>query len=96
MQLRLAGLRRELKQHLRDRAPWRAGETLDVILMLDAPSWAGLRGLLAECPVLHPAIIVARRAGHAIDPEDFEFISQNSQIAAVHAFLESLPSALQR
>jgi hypothetical protein len=81
IQLRLAGLRRELKQHLRDRSPWRARAALDVILMLDAPSWAVLRGLLDEVPVV-------------IDSAGFEFIARNSQIETVHAFLDSLPSAL--
>jgi hypothetical protein len=95
IQLRLAGLRRALKQHLRDRAPWRAGDDLDVILMLDASSWAGLTGLFGECPVLHASIAdTARRSGHTIKPEDFEFIARNSQIEAIHAFVESLPSAL--
>ena len=42
IQLRLNALRRELKQHVRDRAPWRARNALDVIVMLDALSWAAL------------------------------------------------------
>jgi hypothetical protein len=52
-----------------------------------------LRGLLDECPVIHKSIVAAT-PGRAIDPADFEFIAQNSQIEAVHAFLESLPGAL--
>jgi hypothetical protein len=94
VQLRLAGLRRALKQHLRDRTPWLAREALDVILMLDASSWAALRGLFDECPVLHQSIVAAAPR-HAIDPAAFEFIARNSQIAAVHAFLESLADTLR-
>jgi hypothetical protein len=97
IQLRLSGLRRGLTLYLRDRTPWRARDALDVILMLDAPSWAGLLGLIDECPVMHASIAASRRhSSHAIEPADFAFISENSQIEAVHEFLESLPSALTR
>lgn len=96
IQLRLNGLRRELTQHVGDRAPWRARNALDVIVMLDAPSWAALLALIDECPVMHAAVGASQRRCRAINAADFEFITQNSQIAAVHEFLESLPSALRR
>ena len=64
-----------------------------MILTLDASSWAALRGLLDECPVVHKTIVSAT-SRHAIDPADFEFIAQNNQIEKVHAFLESLRAAL--
>jgi Family of unknown function (DUF6178) len=96
IQLRLHGLRRELIQHARDRAPWRARNALDVILMLDAPSWAALLALIDECPVMHAAVGASERHCRAIDVASFEFIAQNSQIAVVREFLESLPSALTR
>jgi uncharacterized protein DUF6178 len=94
IQLRLNGLRHELTQHIRGRAPWRARNAMDVIMMLDAPSWAALLALIAECPVMHAAIGASRRSCRAINAADFEFIARNSQIAAVREFLESLPSAL--
>jgi uncharacterized protein DUF6178 len=96
IQLRLNGLRRELTQHVRDQAPWRARNALDVIVMLDAPSWAALLALIDECPVMHAAIGAAQRRCRTINAADFTFIAQNNQIAAVHEFLESLPSALTR
>jgi hypothetical protein len=96
IQLRLNGLRRDLTQHVRDRAPWRARNALDVIVMLDAPSWAALLALIDECPVMHAAVGASQRRCRAINAADFEFIAQNQQIAAVHTFLESLPSALTR
>ena len=96
IQLRLNGLRRELTQHLRDRAPWRARNALEVIVMLDAPSWAALCALIDECPVMHAAVGASERRDRAINAADFEFFAQNSQIAAVREFLESLPSALTR
>lgn len=96
IQLQLNALRRELKRHVRDRAPWRAQNALDVIMVLDAPSWAALLALMAECPVMHGAVGASRRRSRAISATDFEFITRNSHIAAVHEFAESLPSALTR
>ena len=94
IQLRLDGLRRELKQGVRNREPWRARDALDVILMLDAPSWAALLALIDECPVIHAALDAPRQRRLTISPADFAFISQNSQIAAVREFMASLPAAL--
>jgi len=94
IQLRLDGLRRALIRHTADEEPWRAAEPLDVILSLDAPSWAALRGLLDECPVIHAAVTASRRALRAISPTDFAFISHRGQIAAVREFLSALPSRL--
>lgn len=96
IRLRLNGLRRELTRHVCDRAPWRARNALDVIVMLDAPSWAALLALIDECPVMHAAVGASQRRCRAINAADFEFIAQNSQIAAVREFLESLPSTLTR
>jgi hypothetical protein len=92
--LRLDGLRRQLIRHVQDREPWRARSDLDVIIMLDAPSWAALVGLIDECPVIHSALRASQQRRRSIDPTDFEFISQNSQIAVVHEFLASLQSEL--
>jgi hypothetical protein len=94
IQRRLDGLRRELMQAVSNREPWRARDALDVILMLDAPSWAALLALIDECPVLHAALDAPRQPRRTINLEDFAFISQNSQIAAVREFMASLPSAL--
>jgi hypothetical protein len=94
IQLRLNMLRRELKQHGRDGAPWRARDALDVIVMLDALSWAALSVLIDECPVLHAAIGAAERHCRSIDPADFVFIARNEEIAAIREFLDVLPSRL--
>jgi hypothetical protein len=96
LQLRLTGLRRELTHFLRDRAPERLVKALDVILMLDAQSWAALTGLLGECPVMQAGIATPPESRRAIKAADFEFISQNRQIETVRAFLTSLPYALTR
>ena len=93
-QLRLDGLRRGLTQHLKDGEPWRVGEALDAILILDAVSWAAMRTLIAECPVMHGALAASRRARLTVDPADFQFISENRHVRAVHDFLTRLPSLL--
>jgi len=93
IQLRLDGLRRRLREHLDAREPWQCGD-LDVIMMLDPPSWAGLLALLAECPVSHGAVSGDQQSRLSIDATAFEFISENRQIAQVRRFLASLLAAL--
>ena len=92
--LRLEGLRRALVRHLDAGEPWRAGEAFDALILLDAPSWAAMRALIDECPVMHDALRAMHTGGRAIDPVRFEFISDNGQIAVVRQFLASLPSRL--
>lgn len=92
--LRLEGLRHELMRHAGAGEPWRAGNALDALIMQDAPSWAALRALIDECPVIHAALGASRQRCRAINPADFEFISRNGQIAAVREFIASLPSVL--
>ena len=94
IQLRLDGLRRALVRHFAHDEPWRVGEALDVILSLDAPAWAALRALIDECPVLHAALRPSRRGCRTIDPADFDFIAENSQIVTVREFLATLGSRL--
>jgi hypothetical protein len=50
--------------------------------------------MLEESPVLHAAVDASQRRSLAIAPADFELIARNDQIAAIHEFLESLPSRL--
>ena len=94
MQLRLHGLRRQLMEGVRDAAPWRARNHLDVIVMLDAPSWAALLALLDEGPVLHRAILASQDRRLTIDPSDYQFISQNSDLGVVREFMTSLGGRL--
>ncbi|HWW86795.1 MAG TPA: DUF6178 family protein [Vicinamibacterales bacterium] len=94
IQFQLRALRRELIRHGRDGAPWRARNALDVMMMLDAPAWAALVGLIDECPVMHAALDPAGRSVRSIPADAFQFISENSQIAIVREFVERLPSML--
>lgn len=91
----LAELKKTLTRQWRQRTPWQARQALDAIMMLDPPAWAALLALVAECPVL-PAGIATGATGHAlsVDPTAFEFIASRPQIAAIHRYLDALPSSL--
>ena len=92
----LRSLRSELTKHSRAGVPWRARDALDVIMILDTPAWATLLGLIDECPVMHAALDTAPNSGtRSVSPSAFAFISENSQIATVHAFMESLADTLR-
>ena len=88
-------LRSELRKHCRARAPWRARPALDVIASLDLPSWAALLALVDELPV---ALDNVSNSGASrtlrVNTSAFEYISENSQIAQVRRFMESLPQSL--
>jgi hypothetical protein len=95
IQTGLDALRTELTRHWQAGAPWRARDSLDVIMILDMPAWATLLGLIDECPVIHAGIGASRGSPtHAVSASAFEFISENSQIASVAAFMQSLPEIL--
>jgi len=75
--------------------PWRARESLDVIMLLDQHAWATLVALIDECPVIHSAIAISQGARtRAIKADAFELISENSQIASVDAFMRTLHRTL--
>jgi len=91
----LDALRFDLAKSRRAGTPWRAGAALDEIIALDKPSWAGLVGLLAECPVLHAAVDAVRTSSTApIAPTAFEFIAENRQVAGIREFMRMLPGIL--
>ena len=97
VQAGLDALRTEMARHWQDGAPWRARDALDVITILDMPTWAALVGLTGECPVMHAGLEASRRAGtRAVSASAFEFISENSQISLVGEFMESLIEYLSR
>jgi hypothetical protein len=93
----LRALRRELVKQRKAGTPWRAREALEVLAILDMPSWVSLSGLLDECPVL-PAAVRATLDGHAgpVSATAFEFISTAGQVDEVRAFMGQLLDALSR
>ena len=91
----LEALRAAMSRQRQAGTPWGARGAMDVIAILDTPAWAALLGLIDECPVLHGVIGASARPGtRSISMSAFEFISGNDHIAAVHAFLNQLPSTL--
>lgn len=88
-------LRIELTKQWKAGTPWRASDALDTILILDAAAWAALVAVLAEYPVLHSAIASRGPRPTSIRIGDVEFISDNAQIASIHAFIRSLPEVLR-
>jgi hypothetical protein len=89
-------LRGELSRWCQAGTPWRARDSMEVIAMLDAPSWCGLVGLIAECPVQHAAVTAVKNPQtYSVKESDFQFISGNRQIASIREFLHTLPQSLQ-
>ncbi len=97
IQAGLDALRVDLTKQWRTGTPWRARDALDVVAILDMPAWAALLGLIDECPVMHAAVHASRDARTlAVSASAFEFIAENSQIAAIHEFMRSLAATLRR
>ncbi|MEQ1907404.1 MAG: DUF6178 family protein [Vicinamibacterales bacterium] len=91
----LNALRIEMAQHWKAGTPWLARDALDVITILDMPAWAALLGLIDQCPVMHAALGASNGSGlKTVGASAFAFISENSQIAAAHQFMEALPDTL--
>jgi hypothetical protein len=83
-------LARALRKQVDLGTPWRARESLDVVLRLDPHAWAMLRGLLDECPVLPKPT----GGGSLRMSSEFDFISETRQLARIREFAVSLPEAL--
>ena len=93
----LRALRRELARHTDTGEPWRAAHALEAIAILDGLACAGLRGIIAECPVLPAAIpALSDRRARSVSATDFAFIAGDTQIAVVDRFLDALPDVLRR
>lgn len=94
VQRQLRELRQGLQSQVKAGTPWRERDNLDVIAILDPPSWATLLGLVDECPV------VPRVGEKPAGPRplrvttEFEFISENRQVDWARDFVESLPGRL--
>ncbi len=97
IQAGLDALRIEMTRQWQAGAPWRARDALDVIATLDLMAWAVLLALIDECPALHAGVGASQDSRTlSVSATDFEFISENSQIASVREFMRSLPETLSR
>jgi Family of unknown function (DUF6178) len=97
IQAGLDALRIKMAKHWQASAPWRARDALDVIATLDLLAWAVMLALIDECPALHAGVGASQDSRTlSVSASDFEFISENSQIASVREFMRSLPETLSR
>jgi hypothetical protein len=95
IQAGINALRRDLRQHCGRGEPWRAADAFDVLASLDIPAWAGLLGLIDQCPVLH-AVIPALERGRVlrVDPGRFEFFATSGDVAAARRFVATIEQRL--
>lgn len=93
----LAVLRRALVKLRGAGTPWLARDAADALAMLDMTAWAGVLGLLDECPILPAALTaVVERRTTAVSATAFEFISTAAQLGDVRLFMRMLPAVLSR
>jgi hypothetical protein len=96
IQTGLDALRIKMAKCWRAGAPWRARGALEVIASLDMLAWAALLALIDECPVLHAGVGALKDSrALSVGASDYEFISENSQIASVREYMRSLPETLR-
>jgi hypothetical protein len=89
-------LRRELERSRDAGTPWRVRDSLEVIAILDTPTWACLGGLLSECPVLPAALkAILERHARSVSPTAFECFATSQQIRKVHEFAGRLDHLLR-
>jgi hypothetical protein len=94
LQDQITDLSRRMKTQVEAGTPWRERDNLDVIAVLDQPSWAILLGLVDECPVVPKQAETPPHKRPLRVAAEFEFISENRQITWVREFVESLPAKL--
>ena len=88
-------LRIRLIREIENGTPWRAAGALNVLTSIDMPAWAALVALIAECPVIHKALIASLdRQVRSVDPDAFDFISGPDQLTLIQSFMRALPSIL--
>jgi hypothetical protein len=92
--VQLTDLRARLARAIAHDTPWQVRDRLEVLLLLDAPAWAGVLALLDECPVINIAVR-GPGTGHTITLGEFEFMSTRRDIAIAERFLERLPTMLK-
>jgi hypothetical protein len=90
----LRTLARRMATQLKAGTPWRARDELDVLAVLDPPSWATVLGLVDECPVVSKVADTGKGRAALRVTNEFEFISESGQIAGARDFVESLPTRL--
>lgn len=95
VQEQIRDLSRRMKRQVSAGTPWRERDNLDVIAFLDQPTLAILLNLVDECPVVPKNADASARGQTALRvTSEFEFVSENRQIAWVQGLVEPLPARL--
>ena len=95
VQFEFQAFARELRRQHQACTPWRARNGLDIFAPFDLLACAALGALFDECPVMLANVSPeAGRRLHTVDPSKFQFIADGRHIAAIHAFLVSIPELL--
>jgi hypothetical protein len=94
IQRQIRDLFRRMKKQVAAGTPWLERENLDVIAILDLPSWTMLTNLLDEIPVVPRNACTPSEKPALRVTMDFDFISENRQIAWARDFAESLSEKL--
>jgi hypothetical protein len=96
IQNQITDLFRRMKTQAAAGTPWRERDNLNVIAILDPPSWAMLVNLVDECAVVPRNACTPSEKPPLRVTTEFEFVSENCQIAWARDFAESLPALLTR
>ncbi len=94
IQNQITELFRRMKTQVAAGTPWRERENLEVIAILDQPSWAMLVNLLDECAVVPKNACTPAEKPPLRVATEFEFVSENRQILWARNFAESLAERL--
>jgi len=94
IQHQIRDLFRRMNTQVAAGTPWRERDNLNVIAILDQPSWAMLENLLDECPVVPRNACTPSEKPPLRVATEFEFVSENRQIIWARNFAESLPGRL--
>ena len=87
-------LMRRMQTQVAVGTPWRERDNLHVIAILDTPSWALLVNLLDECALVPKNACTPSARPPLRVATEFEFISENRQIAWAREFALSLAGRL--
>src|SRR5262249_29435743 len=91
--LMLNQLRRELIRHGQAGEPWKARDSFDAIIMIDATAGTVLLAMIDEPPSLHGAGL-PNTTLRSLTREDVVFISARPELAQARGFVERLGAIL--
>jgi hypothetical protein len=94
IQRQITDLSRRMKAQVAAGTPWRERDHLNVIAILDPPSWVLLENLLDECPVVPKNACTPSEKPPLRVATEFEFVSEKRQVLWARDFAASLSERL--